>query len=143
MTCRLIVLEKTNRWAAALRAALLGSRMRVLETRSLTGCESALCEAPASVVALEVTPANLDLVVDFVLQNSRRFPRAALVALLAEDAAGAEQAVREAGAIDAIGSVLGAPRIARLASRQFSLAPPPELSLQELVERQLPWATPA
>jgi hypothetical protein len=140
MMCRLIVCEKTNRWAAALRAALGRSPLQVVETRSLAGCESALIEAPASLAAVEVTAANLDQAVEFVMQTGRRFPRALVVALLTEEAASAERLIQEAGAIDVIGSVLDAPRIARLARRQFALAPPEELGFHELVRQRMPWA---
>ena len=140
MTCRLIVCEKTNRWATAMRAALGLSQRQVLETRSLAGCESALAEAPASLAAVEVTAANLEQVIDFVVQTGRRFPRALIVALLSEEAASAEWLLRETGVIDAVGSVLDAPRVARLARRHFAACPPAEVNLQELVSQRMPWA---
>jgi hypothetical protein len=140
MTCRLIVCEKTNRWATGLRAAVGRDRLQIVETRSLTGCEAALSEAPASLAAVEVRAANLDQLVDFVVQLGRRFPRALVVALLAEETTSAERLMQEAGAIDVIGSVLDAPRVARLARRHFAACPPPELDLQELAGQRLPWA---
>jgi len=140
MTCRLIVCEKTNRWASALRSALGRSALVVAETRSLAGCDSALAEAPESVVAIEVTAANVDQVVDFVVQTGCRFPRALVVALLTEDSASAGRLMQEAGAIDVIGSVLEVPRIARLARRHHAAAPPPELDFHELVRQRMPWS---
>lgn len=140
MNCRLIVCEKTNRWATALRTALGRSPLQVAESRSLAGCESALAEAPESLVAVEVTPANLDQAVDFVVHTGRRFPRALVVALLAEEAESAERLMQEAGAVDVIGSVLDVPRIARLARRHYAAAPPPELDFHELVRQRMPWS---
>ncbi len=140
MTCRLIVCEKTNRWATALRAALGRSPLQVVETRGLAGCATALADAPASLVAVEVTAANLDQAVEFVVQTGRRFPRVLVVALLTEETASAERLVQEAGAVDVIGSVLDAPRIVRVARRHYSLAPPAELGFVELVQQRMPWA---
>ena len=140
MTCRLIVCEKTNRWAMALRAALGRSPLQVVETRGLTACDAALAEAPASLVAIEITAANLEPAVDFVVQAGRRFPRALFVALVAEETADSERLMQEAGAVDVIGSVLNAPRVARVARRHFALAPPQELDVHELVRQRMPWA---
>jgi DNA-binding NtrC family response regulator len=140
MTCRLIVCEKTNRWATALRTALGRSPLQVAETRSLAGCEAALAEAPDSLVAVEVTPANLDQAVDFIEHTGHRFPRVLVVALLAEDAASAERLMQEAGAVDAISSVLDVPRIARLARRHHAAAPPPEIGFDDVARQRLPWS---
>ena len=140
MTCRLIVCEKTNRWASALRAALCRSALVVTETRSLVGCESALAEAPDSLVAVEVTAANLDQAIDFVVLTGRRFPGALVVALLTEEAAVAERLMQEAGVVDVIGSVLDVPRIALLARRYYAAAPPRELDFYELVRQRMPWS---
>jgi hypothetical protein len=144
-TRRLIVCEKTSHWATALRLALSNSparakqQPRVIETRSLAGSETVLTESPASLVALEVTTANVENVVRFIIRSKERFPAAAPVALLAVDAAGVELLVREAGAIDAIRTVLDAQRLARLALRQCMLAPQPEIGLHELVAERMPW----
>jgi hypothetical protein len=144
--CRLIICEKTSHWATALRLALCEQQSlcdqqpRLVETRSLTGCDSALVESPASLVALEVTGDNVEKVLEFVVRSRVRFPEATFAALLAADAVGAAPLVREAGAIDAINSILDSQRLARLALRQFSLAPQPELGLRELITERMPWS---
>jgi hypothetical protein len=137
--CRLIVCEKTNHWAIALRGALANGETRIIETRSLPGCEEALAQSPQSVVAIEVTAHNLPSVVEFIPQIDQQFPQAIMVGLLQEDLAGAESLLREAGAIDTIASVLDAPRIARLAQRQARRSPRQEVELSDFVADLMPW----
>jgi hypothetical protein len=138
--CRLILCEKTGRWAAALRISLDAAGPQLVETRSLAACEEALAQSPASLVAVEVTVANLEAVVEFLRQSSQRFGQSVVVALLTVDTAAAASLLREAGAIEALRSVLEAPRLARLAGRQFALAPAEQLSLREFTAQRMPWA---
>jgi hypothetical protein len=139
----LIICEKTSHWACALRSALNGREPQVVETRSLTGCEVALGQSPASLVAVETTTSNVEAVLDFVLRATARFPRSSMVALLAPDALAVAPVMQEAGAIAVAGSALEAPRLGRLATRQFTLAPRAELGLREFAVRRMPWAVPA
>lgn len=132
---RMIVCEKTGRWAAALRAA--GATVSSL--RSLTPCEAALSADPAVVLAIETTPTNIEAVLGLLLRSSR-LPQARLVAFIAADFAAAEPLLREAGACDVLTSVTEAPRLVRLARRQLRQAPPPVQSLREMVAARLPWA---
>jgi hypothetical protein len=106
----------------------------------LIGCVEALAQTPASLVAVEVSAVNIEAVVDFVLQTRTRFPRCAIAALIATEAFSAVPVLREAGAIDAISSVLESPRLARLARRQFSLAPQADLDDRQFVAERMPWA---
>jgi hypothetical protein len=85
-------------------------------------------------------PENLEAVVDFLRRLSQRFPRAMAVALLAPEAEAAAGMLREAGAVDAIASVVDAPRLAGLARRHHARAPKREMSLHEFVTAQMPWA---
>ena len=138
-SCRLIVCEKTSHWAAALRACLGGRPPRIVETRSLVNCEDALSQSPAGVVALETTPANLDAVLSFIASINNRFPRVSIVVLLTADAASAAALLREAGAIDAVASVLELPRVMRLARRKLRQTAGEPLSLHQFVAERLPW----
>jgi hypothetical protein len=139
-SCRLITCEKTSHWAVALRSALDGPEPQLVETRSLAGCEVALGQSPASLVAIETTTSNVEAVVDFVLRATSRFPRCVIVGLLAPDALAAVSPLQEAGAIAVASSVLEAPRLVRLAARQFTHSPQAELGLREFAERRMPWA---
>lgn len=138
-TCRLITCEKTSHWAAALRAALAGGPPALVETRSWADCQAALAAAPASLVAIEVTPANLEAALDAIGRIGQKYPQSRVATLLAPDLLAAEMLLREAGAIEVIGSVLAAPRLARLARRLNSRAPQGELTIQEFVNSRLPW----
>jgi hypothetical protein len=136
---RLIVCERTTRWAIALRAALAGPP-RLVETRSLSQCAAELAQSPASLAAVETTGANLGLVLELLDHMSQRFPRARAVALIEPELLPAAVLLREAQAIDVLAWAHEAPRVARLARRQFDLAPRRQLGLHELVAQRMPWA---
>jgi hypothetical protein len=138
-TCHLIICEKMGRWAAALRLALEGQEPHIVETRSLAGCERALAKSPWSLMAIEATAANLEAVLDFVLRATARFPHLSVVVLLDSDASEAAALFCEAGAIGVVVSLLEAPRLARLARRQFAIAPQHEPGLAEFVASRMPW----
>lgn len=129
---RLIVCEKTGRWAAALR----GAGANVSSVRSLAQCEAAIA-AEAGVAAVEITPANLEATVHWLSRVALR-PGVHLAALLPAELSAAEPLLREAGAIDMLSSVSAAPRLARLAARGRR-AETPAMSLSELVSQRLPW----
>jgi DNA-binding NtrC family response regulator len=136
---RLILCEKTARWAPALRAALGDSRLQLVETRSIPGCEEALAASPASFIAIEVTIANLDATLDLVRRIKAHYANAVVVALCPTDALAAAPLLREAGVIDVAVSVLEAPRLARLARRHHQQAPADPLTPREFVAERLPW----
>ena len=138
---RLILCEKTARWAAALRAALpVGSQeLQIIETRSFRGCEEALARSPASLVAVEVTSTNLEAALDFVSRTNSQHPHAAIIALISPEVLAAAPLLREAGAIDVAGSVLELSRLARLAQRHFRQAPLEPFTARQFVADRLPW----
>jgi len=139
-TCRLILCEKSNHWAAAVRCALVHQPPAIVETRSISQAEAALAASPASVVAIETTAANLDAALAFIDRARRQFSHFQIVGLLPSEAAAAAPLIREAGAIDVLTSILDADRLARLAQLQFALAPPAvSLTIRELVAERLPW----
>ena len=103
-------------------------------------CEAALVEAPASIVALEATPDNLEALVGFLGNVNKRFPQAVVAMLLAPELESVACMLREAGALETIASVLEAPRLARLARRHHARAPKPAMTVHEFVADQMPWA---
>jgi hypothetical protein len=140
MSNRLFILcEKTSRWAAAVRPALRAADAQLIETRSIAGCQAALDQSPTSLVAIEVTLANLEAAVEYLKRLGPQYPRAAAIALMTAELLPAAPLVREAGAIDVATSVLDAPRLARLARRHFQLVPQPALTAQEFVNERLSW----
>jgi hypothetical protein len=134
---RVVVCEKTGRWAAALRSALKGG-CDLIETRSLAQCESDL-EDQSGLAAIEVTEGNAALAIDW-LQRISRWPNVRLVALVSPELAAAEPLLREAGALDVLTSVLDVPRLARMAVRQVAPTPTNQPTIRELVFQRLPWA---
>ncbi|HEY2410731.1 MAG TPA: hypothetical protein VGI40_00730 [Pirellulaceae bacterium] len=142
--CRLILCEKTAHFAPAVRRELAGNsprlvRTRIVETRSLPGCEAALAESPESLLAIEVTAANLESVIGFLARLKGHYPRAVAVVLLTAETQEAETLLAEAGAIAVFRSVLDAPALARLAQRKSAITSPTDLSLPEFVADRLPW----
>src|SRR5262249_54813860 len=140
----LILCEKTAHFAPAVRRELAGNSSCLVETRGLAACEALLAESPESLVAIEVTAANLESVVDFLSRLNYRYPQAAAVALLMADAVPAEtmpaeSLLAEAGAIAVFRSVLDVPALARLADRKSASASTSDLSLPEFVAERLPW----
>jgi hypothetical protein len=158
---RCIVCERTGRWAVALRRAaaarqqagqpLDGPALRLVQTRSLPDCWSALRAAPASAVVLEVTSTNLPAALDAATRMRRWFPSACLLVAAQRGLEEWEPLLREAGAA----LVTTSPRrlggwvraIERHAARvqtesESRAALPAELPLAELAERlagSLPW----
>ena len=78
---RLIVCERTGRWAVALRRELADAGVRVWETRTLADCWSELAESPASFVVLELRGDVAGLLA-LLARQPREFPlaRVAVVA---------------------------------------------------------------
>jgi hypothetical protein len=147
-TCRLIVCERTSRWAAALRRALVQRPGAVASVRGLAQCREALALAPASLVAIEVTADNVGAVVDFVA-GAGHSPQTRVAALIPAGLANApletaeletaELLLREAGAVDVLTTLAQAPRLARLYGRHERLAPAEGRNFQQLVSERLPW----
>ena len=136
--CSLILYEKTGAWAAALRA-IAPPKTAIVETRSLPAAGAALGQAGASVLALQVTADNMTSIVDFWLKTAARYPSARMVGLADAGNAAGETVLREAGAIDVIGSVLDLPRLSRLADRQAAVTPRPAASITDWTSARMPW----
>ncbi|MEN6451879.1 MAG: hypothetical protein ABFC96_15420 [Thermoguttaceae bacterium] len=138
-TARLIVCERTGRWAVALRRELTGAGVRVWETRTLGECHDELVASPASFLVLEVN-GEPSAPLRFVAQHARQFS-AARVAIVTDAAGVAYEAVaREAGAVHFLSSPRHAGLLARLACRHLAQVPPPPQGLAERIWSSLPWA---
>jgi hypothetical protein len=135
----LIICEKSGRWALSLRAVLRGT-LPLVQTRSLVQCAEALAAAPAAMVALAISPQNVNAAVEWVTGVRRNFPATRVLALLEPEALSAEPLLREAGAADVFHSPQQATAIARLAQRHAALAPALELPLRENIAARLPWS---
>jgi hypothetical protein len=136
----LIVCEKSPHWAIAFRGALRDRPPQIVETRGLPSTTAALGEAPASLIILEITDTNLVAALEWIDKAGRQFPLARVLAALTPDESGVAPLLREAGAIEVLFSTQQAASVARLARRQFALAPPEQLTPRQWIAQRMPWS---
>lgn len=136
---RLIVCERTGRWAVALRRELGDAGIRVWETRTLANCREELAASPASFVVLELA-GDAPGVIRFLSRQSQELPSARLAVVADISRTGWELFVREAGAVHFLTSPRHAGLLARLACRHLAQSPVSQQSLTERIWGSLPWA---
>lgn len=136
---RLIVCERSGRWAAGLRRELTEAGVRVWETRSLADCWEMLAQAPASFVVVELTLANLAGVLHRMAWQERDFPLARIAVAADRSLAGCQRVVEEAGAVHFCYSPATLGPLARLACCHLAMVPAPQHSLTERIWAGLPW----
>ncbi|MGD0383600.1 MAG: hypothetical protein ABSA77_08775 [Thermoguttaceae bacterium] len=136
---RLVVCERTGRWAAALRGELSGAGLRVWETRSLTDCGTLLAESPASFAVLELSEKKIGEILDFIRNWQADFPLFCFAVVADRNLAYYKWFMHEAGAADFICSVRKIGAVARTACRHLAHAPPLPQSLTERIWANLPW----
>ena len=136
---RVIVYERSGRWAAALRAQL-PPEISLAETRSLGECTAELAQSPGSFLALEATERNLLAVVDLLSSLNRRDPLARALVLSGDGLAGSEGLLREAGAVHFVTSTRAATALAQVFENHFRRVPLPPKNLADSVWESLPWA---
>jgi hypothetical protein len=136
---RLIVCERTGRWAIALSRELRSCRIRVYQTRSLAECWAMLAEYGASFLVVEVTPSNLEVLPSRLSEIEGRFP-VARVGVVGDRAMGeCEFLLREAGTIHFTTSPRLLRGLAIAAQKHLNHVPKPRLSLVETIWDALPW----
>lgn len=144
MSARLIVCEKTGRWAAAMRREPSGRGLPIRETCTLDDCWTELAASPESLVAVEATPANLQPLVERLMLMDRWYPQARVVALGMRPMQRCEWVLREAGAVDALFTTRYVGRLIRiaarhLAARQTAAGPDAGDAWRTLILNRLPW----
>jgi hypothetical protein len=151
----LILCERTERWAAAIRLAIVRQGMqpapRIREVRSLTELEAQLSARPLSLALVEVTRTNIADVLRLVVDASERHPAARFAALLngglcesSECRRAAVDALMEAGCCEFAASprqLAGILRLARLhAARALETSRKRDnLSIEAWAWATLPW----
>lgn len=135
---RLIVCERTGRWAVALRRELAASGVRVWETRTLDDCFAELAASPASFVVLELGGDVAELL-NCLVRLSREFPAARQAVVADRPLAGYEWLMREAGAVHFVCSPRRVGPLAQLACRRLAQVPPLQQSFTERIWANLPW----
>ncbi len=140
LNARVVVCEKGNQWAVALRRALRPTGYRVVETRSLEECWQELSGRPASFVALELVSGNAEAVIRRLLDLGRRFRHAKAVVLAGRGLESYEWVMREAGAIHVLFSSRDLSAAARLVNQYMQGVSEPAVGFHEAVWQELPWA---
>jgi ActR/RegA family two-component response regulator len=137
---KLIVCERTGRWAVALRRELAEVGVRVWETRTLADCRDELAANPASFAVIELR-ANVEGLLRLLARQQRQFPAARLAVVAGRSQADYEWLMREAGAVHFLCSPRQVAVLARLACRHLAEVPPPQQSLAERIWAGLPWGS--
>ena len=136
---RLIVCERTGRWAVALRRELAGSDVRVYETRSLVECWKGLAESPAGLAVVELSAGNVAPLLQRLAGLDRDFPLARVAVVADRSLAKYEWLIREAGAVHFTCSSRQLGPLARVVAGHLDQAPSPPQTLVEQIWARLPW----
>ncbi len=136
---RLIVCERSGRWAVAMRRELVADGIRVHETRSLAECWEVLAAAPGSFVVVELTPANAETLLGRMAWLHSEFPLARITVVADRGLAAYEWLMREAGAVYFTCSPRRLGPAARLVRRHLDQVPSPPQSVVERIWASLPW----
>jgi hypothetical protein len=132
---RVIVCERTGKWAVALRRTLAG----VCETRSIPECWDMLARCPASMVVVELSRANLEPLLARMAIFERECPLSRIAVVADRGFRACEWLFREAGAVHFLTSPRELAPLARAIRRHLDQAPAPQQSLAEEIWARLPW----
>jgi hypothetical protein len=136
---RVIVCERTGIWATVLARALSGDA-HLVQVRGLAECVGRLREAPASVVALEVSRASLAAALEFLGELPLRYARARAIVLCAGELGGWELPLREAGALHVVASPRELAGLRRTIVGHFDRVGSVPTDLAARVWESLPWS---
>lgn len=136
---RLIIFERTGRWAVGLRRHLADAALVIREVRSQAHCLEALAESQASLVGIELSAETVSQVVNFVQLVSELYPRSRVFVVGPSATQCFDGIVREAGAVHAIFSPLQLRQLARLVERFLAAAEIRDRTFREAVFDRLPW----
>ena len=135
---RMIVCERRDVWAPALRRAL-GDAILLLPTRSLTECAGELAAAPGSLVAVELTVRIAAALAAFVGRTNDRMTPTRVIVLAERKLAEYEWWMREAGAVHFETSPRKLGVLSGLIARHARDVVPPPASLRDRIWMRLPW----
>jgi hypothetical protein len=142
MTTRLLLCEKTGRWAIGWKRAIPQAHWRgIKQLRSLIQCEQALGGNPRQLVAVEVTAENAEFVLAALAAWRSRWPACRTIALLSPRLEPWTPWLLDAGALAVATSTRELPSLARLVHRFSAQNPPvePSLTIRETIWSRLPW----
>jgi len=137
---RLILCETTSKWAVALRRQLPAEMHPVLvETRRWEACWRQARESPGSIVLLELTSWNLELVAAQLVRYRSHLPLVTTVVLGARGMASAEWLVRELGAVHVVFSSRELLPLERLIERHWKRVARHQPAVAVRPWQALPW----
>jgi DNA-binding NtrC family response regulator len=110
------------------------------QSRSLADCERALSDAPASIVAIELTMANVGDVLDLLTRIPRDYPHARVIVVARRLLRRYEWLMREAGAVQFVTTPRDLRNVARLVARHLARSPRQPASTTERIWAELPWS---
>ncbi len=139
-SARLIVCEKTGKWAHVLRGLVSLPQATVCETRSLAEARARLQESPAGVLAVECSAENWRDVCRGLPRLTGEFPRLRVVVLGQPSVRPAECLLRTAGAHHVAYSLIGMWDTSRWIVRHFEQVPQREEPVREWTWERLPWS---
>ncbi len=130
---RLILCEKSGRWAAWLRRLGAGESRWIVETRSLPQLHRELGEHPASLCGIEASGRNVGQLMQSIVRIRDDFPAAGIVVLCGNETAAYEESIREAGAAHVITSPRHVDPLIRFWRKHCRHHPPREESLMDRI----------
>lgn len=141
LSAKLIVCERTGRWASALRREWGDRRPRIRETRHLDDAWQELADAGASCLVIEASHPRVAAVVVWLQRLSAERPVArALVVSDGELTSSENLLLLEAGAVWVHGDRRDVTTVARLAARHVASYPAADRTWREQLFARLPWS---
>jgi hypothetical protein len=141
----LIICERTDQWATVI-IPWLPSRVSCIETRSLDEIWKLLVNAPAAVVALELTDGRQEELLTALRRLDVEFPQAVAIVLAERTLAHWEILLREAGAVQFVNSLRAVDQVIQIVAQRAALSPPlaqatnnQSVSWEEQMFATLPW----
>jgi hypothetical protein len=136
---RLVVCERTGRWAVALRRELSEAGVRVWETRNLSDCGLLLAQSPASFAILELNENKINETLRFINIWQAEFPHFRFAVVGDHGLSSCQWLMRETGADDFLCSMRKIGDLAQTACRHLAQVPAAPQSLSERIWANLPW----
>ena len=138
-TARLILCEQHNDWAIALVRTDQRMRPLLCETRSPRLMWEALDISPRSLLGIELTTTNFEVVLDTLINLPRNHPQAVAVILTNRHLKGYEWILREAGAIDFLVSTRQLPSLVEMTLLHVNLTLSCSAAPVQNIWQRLPW----
>jgi hypothetical protein len=143
---RVIVVERTGRWAIAMRAARSAhaatnraASLRVVEARSFDECQRWLCRQKAALAVVEIEQATAPTALELLATIDRELPGVLAVAVADPALGDLEPVVRELGAVDFITTPRLSGTLVELALRHAAQQVDGPTTFAEQIRSSLPW----